>query len=159
VTVHVYRSGLFSFAGDNHEIQARIASGTVDEAARTVEFTVDVRGMRVLDPSLSADKRAQVQEKMLSPDVLDQDRYSEITFRSTKVEQKSDGEISVSGNLMLHGQTRPINVRVLSNQLHYRGSTTLKQTEFGIKPITVAGGTIKVKDEIRIDFDVVTRQP
>jgi hypothetical protein len=50
VTVHVYRSGLFSFAGDNHEIQARTASGTVDEAAGTVEFAVDVRYMRGLDP-------------------------------------------------------------------------------------------------------------
>jgi polyisoprenoid-binding protein YceI len=159
VTVHVYRSGLFSFAGDNHEIQAPIASGTVDEAARTVEFTVDVRRMRVLDPNLSADKRSQVQEKMLSPDVLDPDRYPEISFRSTKVEPKTGGELSVSGNLTLHGQTRPINVRVLSTQLQYRGSAALKQTEFGIKPIVVAGGTIKVKDEVRIDFDIVTHQP
>jgi polyisoprenoid-binding protein YceI len=150
---------VFSFAGDNHEIQAPIASGTVDEAARTVEFTVDVRRMRVLDPNLSADKRSQVQEKMLSPDVLDPDRYPEISFRSTKVEPKSGGELSVSGNLTLHGQTRPTNVRVLSTQLHYRGSAALKQTEFGIKPIVVAGGTIKVKDEVRIDFDIVTHQP
>jgi polyisoprenoid-binding protein YceI len=159
VTVHVYRSGLFSFAGDNHEIQAPIASGTVDEAAGTVELTVEVRRMRVLDPNLSADKRSQVQQKMLSPDVLDPDRYPEIQFRSTRVEQKGGGELSVSGNLMLHGQTRPINVRVLSAQLHYRGSAALKQTDFGIKPITIAGGTIKVKDEVRIDFDIVRRQP
>ena len=28
ITVHVYRSGLFSFAGDNHEVRAPITSGT-----------------------------------------------------------------------------------------------------------------------------------
>jgi polyisoprenoid-binding protein YceI len=159
MTVHVYRSGLFSFAGDNHEIQAPIAAGTVDEAARTVEFTVDVRRMRVLDPNLSADKRSQVQEKMLSSDVLDPDRYPEIKFRSTKVELKGGHALSVSGNLTLHGQMRRLNVSVVSSQRRYRGSATLKQTEFGIKPISIAGGAIKVKDEVRIDFEIVTRQP
>jgi polyisoprenoid-binding protein YceI len=159
MTVHVYRSGLFSFAGDNHEIQAPIAAGTVDEAARTVEFTVDVRRMRVLDPNLSADKRSQVQEKMLSSDVLDPDRYPEIKFRSTKVELKGGHALSVSGNLTLHGQMRRLNVSVVSSQRRYRGSATLKQTEFGIKPISIAGGAIKVRDEVRIDFEIVTRQP
>ena len=159
MTVHVYRSGLFSFAGDNHEIQAPIASGAVNEAARTVELKIDVRRMRVLDPNLSADKRSQVQEKMLSPDVLDPDRYSEISFRSTRVEEKNSNNFSVKGNLTLHGQTRPIDVSVVRTQSHYRGSATIKQTDFGIKPISIGGGTIKVKDEVRIDFDIVTLQP
>src|SRR5690348_7134294 len=52
ITVHVYRSGLFSFAGDNHDIKAPIASGVLNETARTVELTIDVRRMRVLDPNL-----------------------------------------------------------------------------------------------------------
>ena len=34
------------------------------------------------------------------------------------------------------------------------GSTSLKQTDFGITPISIAGGTVKVKDEVRIEFDV-----
>lgn len=158
MTVHVYRSGLFSFAGDNHEIQAPIASGSLNEAERTVELRVDVRQMRVLDPNLSADKRSQVQGKMLSPDVLDPERYPEITFRSTGVDEKNSN-LSVRGNLTLHGETRPINVSVTRTQSRYRGSATVKQTDFGIKPISVAGGTIKVKDEVRIDFDIVTHQP
>ncbi|HEY6952646.1 MAG TPA: YceI family protein, partial [Bacteroidota bacterium] len=130
MTVHVYRSGLFSFAGDNHEIQAPIAC-SLNEAERTVELRVDVRQMRVLDPNLSADKRSQVQGKMLSPDVLDPERYPEITFRSTGVDEKNSN-LSVRGNLTLHGQTRPINVSVTRTQSHYRGSATVKQTDFGI---------------------------
>ena len=159
MTVHVYRSGLFSFAGDNHEIQAPIAPGALNDSARTVELRVDVRRMRVLDPNLSTDKRSQVQEKMLSADVLDPDRYPEISFRSTRVEEKNSDGFSVSGNLTLHGQTRPINVSVAHNQNHYRGSTTIKQTDFGIKPISIGAGTIKVKNEVRIDFDIVTLRP
>lgn len=61
-------------------------------------------------------------------------------------------------NLMLHGQTRPIDLRVVNTQLHYRRTAVLQQTEFGIKPITVGGGTIKVKDEVKIDVDIVIRQ-
>ena len=159
MTVHVYRSGLFSFAGDNHEIRAPITSGTLNEATRSVELGVDVRRMRVLDPNLSPDKRAQVQEKMLSPDVLDPDRFPEIEFRSTRAEEKNGNNLSVSGNLTLHGQTRPINVIVVRSQSHYRGSATIKQTDFGIKPISIGGGTIKVKDEVRVDFDIVTPRP
>ena len=159
MTVHVYRSGLFSFAGDNHEIQAPIASGALSESARSVELRVDVRRMRVLDPNLSAEKRSQVQEKMLSPDVLDPDRYPEITFRSTRAEEKSRNNFSVVGNLTLHGQTRSINVGVVRTQTHYRGLATIKQTDFGIKPISIGGGTIKVKDEVKIDFDIVKNQP
>jgi hypothetical protein len=32
----------------------------------------------------------------------------------------------------------------------------LKQTDFGITPISIGGGTVKVKNELRIDFDIVT---
>ncbi len=158
VTVHVYRSGLLSFASDNHEIRAPITSGTLHETQNTVEFVIDTHNMQVLDPKLSADKRSQVQEKMLGPEVLDASRFPEITFRSTRVEQQKDNnQLSVAGELTLHGHTRSISVRVVKTPSHYRGSARLKQTEFGIKPISVGAGTVKVKDEVEVEFDVTTR--
>jgi hypothetical protein len=39
----------------------------------------------------------------------------------------------------------------------YVGETKLKQTEFGITPVTVAGGTIKVKDEVKVEFSIATK--
>jgi hypothetical protein len=33
----------------------------------------------------------------------------------------------------------------------------LKQSDFGIAPIKVAGGAVKVKDQLTIDFDIVTQ--
>jgi hypothetical protein len=35
-------------------------------------------------------------------------------------------------------------------------SATIRQPDFGIKPISVAGGAVKVKDELAIDFHIVT---
>jgi hypothetical protein len=32
----------------------------------------------------------------------------------------------------------------------------LRQSDFGILPISIAGGTVKVKDEVTIEFDIVT---
>lgn len=38
---------------------------------------------------------------------------------------------------------------------HYRGTAMLHQREFGITPVSVAGGANKVKDVLKIEFDIV----
>jgi polyisoprenoid-binding protein YceI len=157
MTVRVFKSGLFSFAGDDHEIQAPITAGSVDEEKRSVEIAVDAKKLKVLDPKLSEGKRTQVQQKMLSADVLDPDRYPEIRFQSTGVQPKGNEGLVVNGNLTLHGQTRPVVVNVTGKSPHYRGKATVKQTDFGMKPVTVGGGTVKVKDEVEIEFDIVVQ--
>jgi polyisoprenoid-binding protein YceI len=65
-------------------------------------------------------------------------------------------EASVRGELEMHGQTQPVSLTVVREQGRYKGSTSLKQSDFGITPISIAGGTVKVKDEIKIDFDIAT---
>src|SRR3954471_24672172 len=80
ITIHVDKTGLFSFAGDKHEVVAPILSGTVDEKARMVEFAVDARKLQVLDSQLGQEKRVQVQKNMEGPAVLDSTQYPEIRF-------------------------------------------------------------------------------
>jgi polyisoprenoid-binding protein YceI len=60
----------------------------------------------------------------------------------------------VHGNLTLHGRERPVSFEVVLKEDHYRGSLPLKQTDFGMKPVTVAGGTVKVKDDVKIEFEI-----
>src|SRR3954471_18078538 len=112
ITVHVDKTGVFSFAGDKHEINAPLASGTVDEKAGTVEFTIDARKLQVLDPQLDEKKRAEVQKTMHSPAVLDSTKYPEIKFRSTSAAPAEPNAWNVTGNLTLHGQTHPVTVAV-----------------------------------------------
>jgi hypothetical protein len=50
--------------------------------------------------------------------------------------------------------TKPVEVNVHSDNGAFKGTCTLKQHEFGIEPISIAGGTVKVKDELKIEFDV-----
>jgi polyisoprenoid-binding protein YceI len=157
LTVFVYRSGFFAFAGDNHEISAPVASGEVGgDPLSSVSLTVETAHMTVLDPKMAADKRAQVQARMVGPDVLDVSKYPTIEFKSASIQAAPSGGWDVSGALTIHGTTQTIHLHVSEAAGHYRGSTTLKQTDFGIHPITIAGGAVKVKDEIRIDFDIAT---
>jgi hypothetical protein len=155
IRVHVFKTGLFSAFAHNHEIEAPIESGEVTEAGSpSVDLSVDARKLHVLDPEASTDTRAQIQATMQGSQVLDAIRYPEIHFRSTMVEPDGTDHWRVSGNLDLHGQTHPIAMEVTFKDGVYRGSVDLKQTQFGITPVTVAGGTVKVKDELNVEFQI-----
>lgn len=154
LTVHVYKAGVLSAFGHNHEISAPVAGGTVDVAGRKVEFHTNARSLEVRDAGVSDKDRAQIQATMLGPEVLDAANNPEIVFRSTSATASGDGSWSVQGNLTLHGQSRPITVDVRETAGTYQGTVRLKQSEFGIKPVKVGGGTVRVKDEVQIDFNI-----
>ncbi len=155
--VRVFKSGVFSAFGHEHEISAPIQQGTVNETDRSVELIVDARKMRVMDKDVSEKDRAEVQETMLGPKVLDTSQFPEIRFHSTAVERAGNGRWIVRGDLTLHGRTRPVKAEVEGQSGHYRGITELKQRDFGIEPISVGGGSVKVKDGLRVEFDVVAK--
>ncbi len=154
MTVYVDKKGLFSFLADNHVIDVPIAEGAYDAAAQTVELTIDAAALNVRDPQLSADRRAQVQAAMTGAKVLDAKRYPTITFRSTQIERKGS-RLKVLGNLSLHGQTHPIVVSAREiDPMHFTGSATIRQTDFGITPIKVVGGAVSVRDDVKIEFRI-----
>ena len=160
ITLHVSKSGLFRAFADNHLIQAPLTEGAFDDGPNSrIQFVVSARSLRVLDPGLSAGQREEVQTRMLGPEVLDADRFPQIRFQSTTVERGKEGAWVVQGELTLHGQTHAVTVTVTTDHGHYKGATSLKQTAFGITPISIAGGTVTVKDEVKIDADIVARAP
>jgi len=154
ITLHVYKSGLFSAFGHNHVIAAPVAKQVLDAKAMTVEVFVSTKEMKVTDPDASESTRSEIQKDMLGPKVLDTDKYPQIHFKSSRIEQTSPGHYRVTGTLELHGAGKEISFDVSGSPDHYHGGTKLKQTAFGIQPISVGGGTVKVKDEIDIDFDI-----
>jgi polyisoprenoid-binding protein YceI len=155
--IRVYKSGFFSGFAHDHEIAVPLSSGTVDATALSVEVHFDARKMTVLDPDASPSDRAKVQETMLSDTVLDAHRFPEIGFVSRSVKPSGENAYSVEGDLTLHGVTHSITVPVALAGGHYTGSVKLKQTDFGIVPIKLFGGSVKVKDVVEIGFDIVAR--
>src|SRR5260370_25738961 len=83
LTVHVYKAGVLSAFGHNHEISAPVAAGTVDVAVRKVEFHVAARSLEVRDSGVSEKDRNEIQTTMLGAAVLDVAHNPEIAFRST----------------------------------------------------------------------------
>jgi polyisoprenoid-binding protein YceI len=159
LTVFVDKSGLFSAFADDHVISAPIASGSISfDAPLAVEVRVRSANLKVLDPKLPADTRAEVQARMLGPEVLDSGKFPDITFTSTSIKSLGADRWMVTGRLTIHGETRSTTFSVVRQDGRFRGTVALRQRDFGIEPISILGGTVRVKDELKIEFDVVARR-
>jgi polyisoprenoid-binding protein YceI len=154
ITIRAQKSGLFSGFAHSHVISAPIARGRVNGQLMTAEIIVVVKDMKVVDPEVSEKDRAEIQSTMLGPKVLDAVRYPEIRFTSSRIEAAGPQRFRVIGTLELHGASRELTLDASGGPDHYHGKHKLKQTDFGIQPVSVAGGTVKVKDELEIEFDV-----
>jgi|SRR5579872_2222841 len=156
ITIHVGKAGLLSAAGHEHTIVAPISSGAIRESADPhVEFTVETAKMTVMpDPKVDAKTQETIQKDM-EVMTLETGKFPRITFRSTNISKLADGW-KVEGDLSLHGVTKPVSLAVKKSGNSYTARTALKQTTFGIKPISV-GGLVKVKDEVVLDFTIVPR--
>ena len=154
ITVYVYKTGILSTLAHNHEIEAPIEWGEVKGSeGSSVELRVNSSKLRVLDTEVSDGTRARI-EATLQTEVLDVGRFPEIHFQSTEVEPSGTDHWIIHGNLDLHGQTHPISFEVALKNGLYEGTAVLKQSGFGITPVKVAGGTVKVKDEIKVAFSI-----
>jgi hypothetical protein len=153
MTIHIGKAGLLSAAAHEHWVNAPIASGVIDETgAARVEFKVLGVSMTVKpDPKVDAKTHDQIQKDMEEM-TLDIAKYPEIAFRSTHVEKVAEGQFKVDGILTLHGVSKPVSVIVRHSGESYTGHSVIKQTDFGIKPISIGGGMIKIKDPVDIDF-------
>ena len=159
ITIHVGKSGLLSAAAHDHTINAPISFGTIREsAAPHIEFTVETAKMTVRpDPKIDAKTQATIQTDMEEM-TLETKKFPEIAFRSSRIEKVTDGQWKVDGDLSLHGVSKPVSLTVKQTGDSYTSRTVLKQTDFGIKPISVGGGMIKVKNEVEIDFQIFPRK-
>jgi polyisoprenoid-binding protein YceI len=169
-TVRAFVGGLLSaVAGHDHTIAIRdffgtaaFTYGSVTPAA--LQFTVKADSLTVTD-KVSESDRNKIQTTMRN-EVLDVSNYPEITFRSTGITaarlEEGKYRAKIAGNLTLHGTTRAITmdatVTFYEASLQAEGQFALRQTEYGIKPVTVAGGTIKVKDELKFSFNIVANR-
>ena len=171
VLIQVGKGGVFSFAAHDHEVAAPALAGTVmldsaDASKSSVSLEFDATALKVTGKGEPAKDVPEVQAAMLSDRVLDVKRFPKITFRSTRVSVASKAAdrltLNVAGDLTLHGTTRPVTTKVevglKDTMLTGTGTAKIRQTDFGMKPVTVGGGTVRVKDEVDVVFRVVARR-
>ena len=122
--------GCGGWGGHDHEISARVTSGTVDMTSHRVEFHTNARSLRVVDQGISDKDRGEIQSNMLGPPVLDAEHFPEIVFQSTGANSGGTGSWTVSGNLTLHGQTRALTLTVREAAGHFYGDIEAEAVRF-----------------------------
>ena len=172
VLIEVGKAGVFGFAGHAHEVAATDVRGEVivdrgDLSRASVSLDFEAGALQVTGKGEPPADVAEVQRVMLSTRVLDAGRFPTVSFRSRRVSvtvrPAAAAELLIEGDLTLHGTTRPMTVRASAafdseGRLTARGSCSLLQSEFGIVPVTAAGGTVRVRDEVDIQF-VLSAKP
>ena len=155
ITVRVSTSGPSGTFARDHVVQAPVLEGSVDVAIPHMQLAIDARRLRVVDPSLSARDRQSVRTRMLGSDVLDVSQFPFISFHSVTIQRLETNRWRIHGELGLHGQIREMIVDVSSANDHYTGSATVRLSDFGIAPGGIMAGTVTVKDDVTIVFDIV----
>jgi polyisoprenoid-binding protein YceI len=129
-----------------------------DISKSSVEVTIDADSVDTRVPNRDKDLR--------SDHFFDVQKYPMITFKSTKVEQAEPGKLKVTGDLTIHGVTKPVvldvegptaavkdpwgNQRAAAN-----AATKINRQDFGVKwNATMDGGGLVVGDDVAITIDV-----
>ena len=100
-----------------------------------------------------------------SPDFLDVERYPEILFASSTVEQLDDELYRVTGDLTIKDVTRPVSVDFALTgsaldpwgnlRIGFEGALAIKRSDWGLTWNTALDtGGVLVSDRIQIEFDV-----
>jgi polyisoprenoid-binding protein YceI len=111
-----------------------------------------VRGEGGLTPLSGPDKILVRRNALRS---LDARRYPRISFVAETVEKIDDG-YRLTGILTIHGKTRPQTVDVRTDDLgdswDISSQSTIRQSDFGVKPYSQLLGSLKVVDDVTVSF-------
>ena len=164
IRIELGKSGWLKAFGDEHQIavgeyECRAEFDPAAPASGKVELTIAARGLKVLDPQLSAEKRGEVQQKMEGPEVLEIARFASIRFVSKRITLHGGNRLRMEGDLRIRELARDVAFALTlspeSGGYRARGEAPVRMTWFGIEPPSAGGGSVKVKDEMKIMFDLL----
>jgi len=168
-TARAFATGLLASLGHNPSFAIRQFTGEAKfsgDAAEQASVRIVVQsGSLELSDQVSDKDRREI-ERAMRNEVLEIGRFPEIVFEASNPSLSKGGEslywANITGKLALHGVTQPqqitAQVSVTGNQLHASGEFSVRQSSFGIKPVSVAGGTMKIKDDVKVTFDFIARK-
>lgn len=169
MTIEVGRAGFFKMFGHDHLIEVGALEGSVSWNADSPQesrfvLEVDASSLAVADAELSEDDRAEIQSDMETK-ALSLGEHPMIRFESSaaKLVKNDEGitRLEITGSLSLRGVERnlvvPASFEVEGDRLTARGALELPSDQWGVPQISVAGGSVKTKKELKIAFDIVAR--
>ena len=168
-TVQAFATGLLAKMGHNPTIGIRDLSGEMKFNPDKLEagsFRLVIKAASLSVQDDISDKDLREIERLMKQEILEITKFPEIVYEapSISVTKMSDSLCSatLNGNLTMHGVNRsqPIVTRValLGSMLRASGEFSLNQTDYNIKLVSVAGGALKLKDELKLSFEMVARR-
>jgi len=168
-TVSAFATGLLAAMGHNPIIGIRDFSGEMNFSPDKFEagsFRLAIKASSLGVQNDISDKDRREIERLMNQEVLEQAKFPEILYEASSISVTKMTDMLYSavlnGNLTLHGVARsqPINARValLGSMLRASGDFALNQTDYNIKLVSVAGGALKLKDELKFSFEIVARR-
>jgi polyisoprenoid-binding protein YceI len=165
-TVQAFAAGVLSFLGHSPTFAVRDFRGVLSFDGDTMknlrlEMTVWADRLQLMDQVRAADR--QEIESTMRRDVLESEVYREICYQAAAGEAETIApglyRLRIGGQLELHGSVRPqrldTELLIFEDGIRLRGECRLRLSDYHIRPVTALGGTIKLKDELQVTFDLV----
>lgn len=152
------------------DLETVIASTTTLSGVVAIDAAKGSGQVRLSVPVASLRTGIEMRDEHLrSAHWLDAEKHPDIVFESTKASRNGDGSWSVEGTFTMHGQSKPVTVRVETKEipaemvkkafwgetagLKFRTTFSVKLSDYGVKVPDMAAA--KVKDEWQVTFDAV----
>jgi polyisoprenoid-binding protein YceI len=131
------------------------ATGTIDPdhpEASSVDVTIQAGSIRTHNETRDNDLR--------SSNFLEVDKYPTIHFKSTKIEQTGQDRYTMTGDLTIKGNTRPVKLNVvkygefndpmMGHRIGYSAQGQINRKEFGLTFNMMLDGKWIVSDQVEI---------
>jgi polyisoprenoid-binding protein YceI len=128
--------------------------------ASSVEVSIEPASVDTADAERDAHLR--------SPDFFDVEKFPTASFRSTKVEDRGGGRYRVSGDLTLHGVTRPVLLEVVyegsgkdpwgGERAGFTASASIDRKQFGLewnKALETGGLLVGEKVDLTLEIETI----
>lgn len=168
-TVRAFATGLLSMLGHSPTIAVHSFAGEVQMAQDSLEgaglhLKVEAASLAIQDAVSENDRREM--ERQMQDEVLETRRFPQIVYEGTSVSGsgpvQSQQVVRLNGQLKLHGITRnqPVDARVsiIGGVLRASGEISLQQTDYDIKLASAMAGALRIKDELKLSFDIAARK-
>jgi hypothetical protein len=170
VVIEVRRAGSLARLGHEHVVASHDVQGYATPEEGLADLYVPLDRLIVDEPALRAEAGfdtkpseadiAGTRRNMLTR-VLEVERYPFALVTVSDVVPGAD-DPAVDVAMTLHGIKRttriPVRIETQNDEIAVNGSIVLKQTDFGIVPLSILGGALQVEDEVNLRFQIRARR-
>lgn len=169
LTVRAFASGFLSGLGHNPVISARGLTGTADLIEGTLDQAIMHASVKADSLNVEndiSDKDRKEMQRAMSQEVLEAGKFPNISYECSRVSGNMTGEgqfaFVLEGELTLHGVTSSQAIAgrafLTGDLLRASGEFAVRLSDYKIAPVSAVGGALKLKDELKISFEVVARK-